>query len=219
MDRTTNARIAGFAYLTYMAVGASNEFLMGRATHAVGVSATLARIAAHGTDVRVSILLTLAESFCALVLAVAMYAITRDQDHELALLALMCRVVEGVIESGGVTRRLELLRLAHTPAIAGGATDALEASVSTPAAPLGAIFFAVGSAIFSWLLLRGRMIPAPLAWLGVGSSIVLVAGLPVQLAEVATGPWTGYQWLPAMVFAFVLGLWLIIKGVYKSAAQ
>ena len=54
MDRTTNARIAGFAYLTYMAVGASNEFLMGRATHAVGVSATLARIAAHGTDVRVS---------------------------------------------------------------------------------------------------------------------------------------------------------------------
>ena len=48
---------------------------------------------------------------------------------------------------------------------------------------------------------------------------MLVAGLPVQLAEVATGPWTGYQWLPAMVFAFVLGLWLIIKGVYKSAAQ
>jgi hypothetical protein len=145
MNSTANARIAGLAYLTYMAAGASNEFLMSRATRAVGAAATLARIAGHATDVRVSILLTLVEALCALVLAVTLYGITRDQDHELAMLALACRVVEGVIESGGIPRRLELLRLAHTPIVAGAATGTLEASVLTPAAPLGAMFFAVGS--------------------------------------------------------------------------
>jgi hypothetical protein len=216
MNSTANARIAGLAYLTYMAAGASNEFLMGRATDAVGAAATLARIAGHATDVRVAILLTLVESFCALVLAVTLYGITREQDRELAMLALACRVAEGVIGSGGVPRRLELLRLAHTPRVAGATTDALEASVLAPAAPLGAIFFAVGSAIFAWLLLRGRMIPAPLAWLGVGSSALLMVGVPLQLAGWATGPWTVYQWLPAMAFTFVLGLWLLIKGVRRG---
>jgi hypothetical protein len=215
MNSTANARVAGLAYLTYMAAGASNEFLMGRATDATGAAATLARIAGHVTDVRVAILLTLVEAFCALVLAVTLYGITRDQDHELAMLALACRVAEGVIGSGGVPRRLELLRLAHAPIVTGAATNALEASVLAPAAPLGAIFFAVGSAIFAWLLLRGRMIPVPLAWLGVGSSALLVVGVPLELAGWATGPWTVYQWLPAMVFTFVLGLWLLIKGVRR----
>ena len=63
-------------------------------------------------------------------LGVTLYAITREQDPDLAMMALACRVVEAVPGEG-------------------------------------TIFFAAGSLIFSWLLLRGRMIPAGLAWLGV----------------------------------------------------
>ena len=37
------------------------------------------------------------------------------------------------------------------------------------------VFFAVGSLLFSWLLLRGRMIPVGLAWLGVIASALLVS--------------------------------------------
>jgi len=36
------------------------------------------------------------------------------------------------------------------------------------------IYFAVGSTLFSWLLLRGRMIPVTLASLGVVASVMLV---------------------------------------------
>ena len=39
--------------------------------------------------------------------------------------------------------------------------------------------------------------------------------LPLQLAGFFTGPLTGYLWLPAFVFAPVLGLWLLIKGVHE----
>jgi len=82
-----------------------------------------------------------------------------------------------------------------------------------------AIFFAVGSTIFSWLLLRGRMIPVALAWLGVLASVLLVVILPLQLAGLFGGSmsWsasiTWLVWLPMLVFEVALALWLIIKGV------
>lgn len=44
---------------------------------------------------------------------------------------------------------------------------------------------AVGSTLFSYLFLRGRLIPVPLAWIGVAASVVLVVGLPLQNSSVA----------------------------------
>jgi hypothetical protein len=88
-----------------------------------------------------------------------------------------------------------------------------------------AIFFAVGSTIFCWLLLRGRMIPVALAWLGVFASILLVVILPLQLAGLLGGPtsWsasvTWLVWLPMLVFEVTLALWLLIKGVATPAAR
>jgi hypothetical protein len=84
-----------------------------------------------------------------------------------------------------------------------------------------AIYFAVGSLLFSWLLLRGRLIPAVLAQLGVIASGLLVVVLPLQLADLFGGAmsWTSsitwLLWLPMLVFEVTLGLWLMIKGVTK----
>jgi hypothetical protein len=89
-----------------------------------------------------------------------------------------------------------------------------------PSVPLGAIFFAVGSTIFSYLLLRGRMVPVSIAWMGVFASGLLAVALPLQLAGFPTGPLTGYyQWLPALVFQVVLALWLLINGVATPATR
>jgi hypothetical protein len=71
----------------------------------------------------------------------------------------------------------------------------------------------VGSTLFSWLLLRGRLIPVSLAWLGVVASILLVVGLPLQLADVLHGPVTQLMWLPMAAFEIPLGVWMLIKGV------
>ncbi len=220
MTRTTSARVAGFTYLFYSAIGICSEVLMHHVHSAEGDAAKLARIAEYATDVRMTILITLLESFSALVLAVAMYGITRDQDHELAMLALACRVAEGVLGSLSIPSYLRLLWLAK-PGMGTGApdiptTNALRAFLLMPgpSVPVGAIFFAAGSTIFSYLLLRGRMVPVSIAWMGVVTSGLLAVGLPLQLAGFSTGPLTGYfQWLPALVFQVVLALWLLIKGV------
>jgi Domain of unknown function (DUF4386) len=163
MTLRTNARIAGVTLICYFAAGIASLVLSGRA---------------HATD-----LLSLMTSFAALVLGVTLYAITRDQDPDLAMLALACRVIEAM-----------------------------------PGTP-GTIYFAVGSTLFSWLLLRGRMIPVALAWLGVLASALMVVILPLQRAGLFGGAvhWsssvTWLMWFPLLVFELTLAVWLIVKGV------
>lgn len=85
------------------------------------------------------------------------------------------------------------------------------------------IFFAIASTIFSGLLLRGRLIPVALAWLGVIASALLVLILPLQVAGLLGGTtsWsasiTWLIWLPMLVFEVTLAFWLLIKGVAMPA--
>jgi hypothetical protein len=157
------ARVAGLAFLIYIAAGI--------------ISMNLA------DQSQMTEVLSLFMSLSALVLGVTLYALTREQGPALAMMALVCRILEAV--------------------------------------PVGepAIFFAIGSTIFSWLLLRGRMIPVLLAWLGVVASALLVVILPLQVAGLFGGAmsWsssiTWLVWLPMLVYEVLLALWLLIKGV------
>jgi hypothetical protein len=225
VTHTTNARIAGFTYLFYIAVALPGMILFARATSGDGIAAKLAGIAQHPTDVRISILCTLLTCFAALVLGVTLYRITRDQDPDLAMLALACRVGEGVLSGIFILAMLGLLWLGTTTGANAPNTDAAHAlaafllKVQGWNPILGASFFAVGSLLFSWLLLRGRMIPLALGWLGVLASALLVIGLPVQLAGFVGGAITQFMWLPMAAFELTLAPWLLIKGAAAPASS
>jgi hypothetical protein len=214
VTRTTNARVAGATLLVYIAVGVSSLALFGRATAGEGTAAKLASVAQHATEVRLAVLLALLQGFCALVLAATLYALTRDVDRDLAMLGLTCRVVEGVT-GVFVARTLGLLWLANAAgADTADGAHALGAFLLRMGAwNAGATFFAVGSTIFAWLFLRGRVIPAALARLGVAASVLLAVVLPSQLAGLLGGTITQLVWLPMLVFEVVLALWLLVKGV------
>jgi uncharacterized protein DUF4386 len=216
MTRTTNARLAGFTFLFYIAVAFPSMVLFNRATSGAGLPAKLAGIAQHATDLRLAVVLSLGGCFSALVLAVTLYAITRDEDPDLALLGLTCRVGEGLIGAASIPATVALLQLATATgpqAPDSAATQALAAFVLEQTPLVSALFFAVGSTLFSWLFLRRRMIPVPLARLGVVGSALLVVGLPLQLAGLLSGPVTQLMWVPVAMFELTLGPWLLIKGV------
>ena len=227
MTRTTNARLAGFMFLFYIATGIASLVLFKQATSgAEGTAATLASIAQHAPLVRLTVVLTLLTFFDAVVLAVALYALTRDQDPDLAVMALCCRVGEGVIGAISAVRTLGLLSVATASAAAAApdaaAAHALGALLLKQGGWTGSIAaacFAVGSTLYSYLFLRARSIPVPLAWLGVLASILLVVGLPLQLAGFLSGPVTWFMWIPMAVFEVVLGFWLLIKGVAAPATR
>ena len=190
-----NARIAGFAFLLYIIVGVLRA-------PTVGVEA----------------IFTLFTCFCALVLAVMLYTLTLDQDRDIAMLALTCRLAEGVAGAIFIPLRLGLQSLTTT---ANNATnpetlqviESFLASASRWNPVVAATFFAVGSTLFCWLLLRGRMIPTGLAWLGLAASILLVVALPLRLAGVLEGTLSVLIWLPMAAFEIPLGLWMIVKGI------
>jgi hypothetical protein len=162
MTIRTNARIAGTAILIYIAAGLTSLVLAGNAP-AIAV-------------------LALVTSFSALVLGVTLYAITRRQDADLAMLGLTCRVIEAVPGHGE-------------------------------------IYAAVGIAVFCWLLLRGRMIPVALAWIGLIASILFAMLLLLQVDGFFGGPrnWSSpVTWalsLPLLVFQLALAFYLLAKGV------
>lgn len=219
MTRRMNARVAGFTYLFYIATAFPAMVLFGRAAAGEGMAARLAAIGRHASDVRLVVLLLVLDCAVALVLAVALYGITRDEDHELAVLALSCRVGEGVVGAIPALATLGLLWLGTAAgpgapeAAAAQALGAFLLRARNWGITISASFFAVGSTVFSYLLLRGRMVPAPLAWLGVVASVPLVFVLPAQLVGFAAGPLDFFLWLPMLVFEVTLGLWLIFKGV------
>lgn len=76
MNRTTNARLAGFAFLFYIATGVTTLALFNQATRAEGTAAKLARIVQHAPDVRGTVVLSLLMCAAALVLGVTLYRIT-----------------------------------------------------------------------------------------------------------------------------------------------
>ena len=169
MTLRNNARLAGAAFLVYIAAG------IGGMSHRFGPAA----------DVEFSFV----EVFCALILAVTLYAITRDVDQDIALLAFTCRVGEGAVGAAAT--------VAHFNGFAGGAT-----------------LFAAGSTLFCWLLLRGRLIPRALAWLGVLGSLLVLAVVPLQFAKVLPDTFF-YVWLPLLVFELTFAVWLIVRGVNR----
>jgi hypothetical protein len=220
MTRTTNARLAGSLFLLYIATGLTSMVLFNRATGgAEGTAATLASLAQHATIARLTVVLALLMFLCAAGLGVTLWALTRDEDQDLAMLALCCRVTEGVLAAAGALGTLDLLSVATA---AGGVAGADAAAATALGAvlleqgggmPITAFCLAVGSTLFSWLFLRARSIPVPLAWLGVGASVLLVVALPSQILGFIGRPVTDLVWIPMAVFEVVLALWLIIKGV------
>jgi len=159
------ARIAGFTLLFYIAVGLSGmAFKQGNPGSAV---------------------IAILTSLSALVLGVTFYSITNKQQQEIAMMGLVCRVVEAVPGEG-------------------------------------AVFFAVASTCFSWLLYRGRLVPVPLALLGIFASVLLLIFLPIQHAGYFGGagnwnnPVTWGIWFFMLVYEIWLGIWLMVKGIQQS---
>lgn len=197
MSRLSSARVAGFTFLLYIAAGLL----------AMNLEAAAPRAAA---------LLTLLGAMCAVVLAVTLFALTRVQDNELALLAFGFRVVEGVLGAVFISAKLAMLSAAGLADASADVLPVVETLVRRASrwnTVVGATFFAVASTLMSYLFLAGRMIPRWLALLGLAASLLLLAGLPLQLAGAVAGQVTLMVWLPMALFEVVLGAWLLIRGV------
>jgi len=218
MTRNASARIAGATYLLYIAVAYPSMVLFRKATAGDGVPAQLANVAQHTGEMRATMLLSLCSVFCALILAVTLNNVTRGEDPEVAMFGLVCRAGEGIL--GGIifdSAGLLWLATGAGPDVPTGAgAEAIAAfllKVGSWQVNAGATLFAAGSTAFCYLLLRGRMIPVWLAWLGVVGSALTLIGAPLDLTHIIGGPITQLMWIPIALFEITVAVWFLIKGV------
>jgi len=192
--------------------------LFGQVAIGPTMAAKFSSLAQHVTTVRVCALLELLTFFEAATLAVTLYALTRDEDTDVAMLAFACRLAEGVIGAVGALGTLRLASVAEASSQAGAdgvALTALGASLLAQGGSsglIGAMCFAVGSTLFAWLFLRARSIPVALAWLGVAASALLVLALPLRLTRLLPPRLEWPIWMPMLAFEVTLAVWLIVKG-------
>jgi len=222
MTLRANSRLAGFTFLLNFVFGLGKIVLFNQASAGDGTAAKLASIAQHPTLVRVAAFLLLLEFLFDLVLAVTLFALTRDQDRDLALFAMGCRLTEGVIAALATGSRMDLLGVAIASRTATGANaaalQALGASLLNGTAGPAALCFSLGNLIFASLFLRARSIPVWLAWLGVVASILGLLEFSVEMLGFLHGPMTIVPWIPMALFELILGLWLLVKGVAVRSA-
>jgi len=154
---------------------------------------------------------------------VTLYAITREEDPDIAMLGLTCRVAEGVIGAASTPATLALLALVTVSGAPGSdvtaGTQAIGTLVLERVPLVAAIFFGVGSTLFSWLLLRGRMVPTWLAWLGVYGSALVAVALFLKVGGVLSDTIIQLSWIPVAIFELTLAGWFIVKGVTVREAQ
>jgi hypothetical protein len=220
-------RIAGSMFLFYIAISIISMAISNQATSgADGVAAKLSSIAQHLPLMRLTALLSLFTFFVAAVLAVALYVLTRNQNPYIALLALCCRIAEGIVIAFSAVWTLGLMSVATASTIATASDSATAQALGGflmqqdgSSTIISATCFAVGSTIYSYLFLRARSIPVLLAWFGLFASMLLVVALPLQLLGFLSEAVNIFIWLPVLVFEVMLALWLLFKGVTVTVIQ
>jgi uncharacterized protein DUF4386 len=223
MTLRSNARLCGATYLLYIVTGIGSMILMNRIGGGGDVTAMLASIAQHATLYRAISLLVWLQFLYAVVLGVTLYALTRDQDRDLAVIAMCCRLVEGAMAAVSTSQRFEILSLARASATAGTGADAAAAHalgtlmLGTDGGGVAALCFSVAAMIFSYLFLRARSIPTWLAWLGVVSSALWLIGMPARMLGFLHGAAVYVMWIPMGIFEITLAVLLLVKGVTASS--
>lgn len=222
------ARIAGFIYLFAMALGIFNQsFVLDRVVVDGDAAATAHNIGASVGLFRLGIAADVVTFVSDVVIAWAFYELLKSVDKSLALLGAFLRIADGAILAAITLNGLITLRLlSGVDYLHAFDTHQLQSlarlfiSVRGLGFYIGFVFLGCGSAIFAYLLLRSRYVPAVLPAWGIFSSLLLAIG---SLAVILS-PWFAAKaslayMIPMFFYEVPLGLWFLIKGVRILAVQ
>jgi uncharacterized protein DUF4386 len=214
------ARIAGFMYLFLIVLGLTSLAITSRIEVGRNVLEVSRSVAASEQLYRIGLGFGLAESLCALLLAVGLYVTLRPVDSNLATMALLYRLVEVVTGAAGSVIGFATLQVYieahHADPFNTNQLNALADLSSAAGGAAGAvaiIAFSVGSTIFFCLFLRSGYIPRIMSAWGIFASPVFGAVGVINLILPQFSGVTTYCYLPIAIAEISTGLWLLIRGV------
>lgn len=214
------ARLAGAMFLFINATGIFSEVFVRGSLLSGEVTQVAQNIIESERLFRLSIVGDLVTFAGVLVLVWALYVLLRPVNRDLALLAVLLRIVETPVGVAATVNSLIAVRLLssaeYLEVFEAGQLHALSRLARNAfgfGQDVGFIFVGLGSTVFAYLLLRSRYIPRILAGWGVFASllfttynfwIIVFPGIVETLMYVSFAPMGIYE--------ITLGFWLLIKG-------
>ena len=217
-------KIAGFMFLLAFIVPTLNwALVLSKLNVADDAIATANNIMANEFVFRMGITIELFMSVSLVILGLALYIILKSINKNLALLALLLKLIEAAIMA--VTVLVPFIALQ----VLSGDSDLTVFTQEQMLLPLGLIFnshtyiisiamvfLGLDMMIFSYLFLKSKYIPRILASFGILSfAFVLIQSLLFMLApEYAMKPINQIIfWAPSGLFEIIIGMWLLFKGI------
>lgn len=215
------ARLAGLMYFLVLGFDVAGALIGANIGGGGKFVETAHRIMASETLYRIGLGLSLAGSLSTILLAIGLYVAVKPFDRNLAMMALLFRVVEITVGAFGIAVAFGVLQLYlganQANAFAAtqlGALAELGGSASGAATDISALFFSVGSTLFFLLFLRSRYLPRILSAWGIFASLVYAA---VWLVSLILPPYAAtaaaYGSVPILFAELSTGLWLLVRGI------
>jgi hypothetical protein len=215
------ARLAGLMYFLVLGFDVAGALIGSSIGGGDNFVETSHRIMASETLSRIGHCCSLVGSLSTIPLAIGLYVAVKPFDRNLAMIALLFRVVESAIGALGIAVSFGVLQLylgtnqaSAFDANQLGALADLGARASGAATDISATFFSLGSTMFFFLFLRSNSIPRILSAWGIFASLVYAGVwfvsliLPQYAATVAT-----YGSVPILLAELSTGLWLLVRGI------
>jgi hypothetical protein len=207
-------------FLLVDAADASSLVITGRFQVLGNFAETAHRIMGAEMLYRIGLSSFLVGSVFTVLLAMGLYGTLKRIGKNLALLALLFRLVEAALFGVQSIANFVVLGL-YDGSDSMNAFDAKQLAVltnlSSAAGSTGfdvaAIFFSIGSILFFYLFLKSNYIPKALSALGLVGSVLVTM---VCFASLVLPQYAGalqFGWLPVAISEILVGLWLLIKGI------
>jgi hypothetical protein len=214
------ARLAGVMYF-FTVFDVTGVVILSKISGSGSFLDTAHSVAASETLYRIGILCGLVGNLSTILLAIGLYVTLKTIDGNLAMTALLFRLVETVIGIMVIVLGFATLQIYstanHTTAFDVNQLGALADLVSHTSAAgtdVSVVCFSVGSATFFYLFLRSAYIPRVLAtWGLLGSLLCMIAFVGSLVFPQSSELLRGIGATPIGIAEPVVGLWLVVRGI------
>lgn len=220
------ALIAGLMFL-FVIVGSMlyMSFVRPKLILPMDAAATAVNIAAHALLFRAGTTFELLMAAGVIALAWALWVLLKPVDKNLAALALCWRIAEGILWSGFAVLDHAALHIASRDASGGGLEPGLQNALvgvvvrtMTVGMNIVVLFTGLGTIVFSYLLLKSRYVPWPLAAWGVLTYATMILYSCAKLVVPSLAVHDLIVYTPGGIFEVVMGCQLVVIGVRAGAA-
>ena len=217
------SRVLGVAFLLQFVTSFTSSAILKQAWFVPeNISETMLKIADNSWLMRTTILLDMFTALGVIFLGVILFLTLRKENEKIALTAMAFYILEGALLAVSQMEAFSLLRLSQEYVATGQPVNFLlmgnlaYESMDFAGNTLHMLTFCLGGILFYYLLYKSGVVPRALSLWGLIAVFPMLIGTLTQIYGY-TIPFIFY--LPYVPFEFVIGIWILIKGIPETKQQ